>query len=417
MFLAIGFSLLVILLLQNVRMGSGSNEIDQKFDPKVEPAKPLTKLTKGISVYKELDDQLIKNASFSCKSLSKNLSNKQGEWQRSVGMDTRNDLLIEKGYSLDEVTLAIEHYKSFNSARSWRSAQLKKVSKAQEQNRSIRERLESMTGALLPDYMRLRIGYPNDAFDRFVKLSSNEKQTVLENDLPIVDDLVAFIKAKSNWEYQLKFNQKLNSTYDSLVEIESLKEKDLQLMLSYIEYPEEVVGSIDGEAMTLLDYAVRYGYYDLANDILELGVKPTNDWYLRSTLETALLGLKWRMTEGEKIDKLVDVTRKIIAQGGLAKVDEKGENRFYGMLGNNDYDFNKDMITTLLDDHEFDLLAIEGKPLPDKDELKRSIIFSLEQERQAFFSNNFAREDLVLFTKNCPEAVKRLKNMEWMAEL
>lgn len=321
-------------------------------------------MIENIETVIEQDQAVISEAPFDCLAVKKDIQKKSNLW--NVKIIRQGDDLISAGYNADEVTLAIEHFNNKNHASSWREAFHKKNSFSRKKQKLFTEKVEALMGRLMPDGISLGMQYPRPQFAGFKQLDHQEKLTLLDEHPPVVDDIAAYIRDKS------------------------LTENELLLMLSYIDSPNQMIGSSDFQLMTLLDYSVAYELINVFDYLVNKGAEPTEDFYNINTMERALRALHYRIKDKSDIANTVKIVSTLKEMGSRAKFKVTSDESV--LISPNSVlesiNINRNTIQFLLNEYDLDILGIQHQEVPDKNNLKSGIIESLKSEKLEYLLKN-----------------------------
>lgn len=304
------------------------------------------------------------------------LKNKKPDWER---------FLVE-GYSVDEVTTAVEYFQNSNFAVSFRVEQLRTYSSLVKDNNSLMQQARS----ILPDLFNKNSPFsitksvPQSALKNFNTLSSAEKTSVLDSNAPTVDDLAYFI----------------NDT--------SYSEKDVLAMLSKLEDPSEIVGYNILDAISLLDYAVKASRVGVVEYLLDIGVDVTEDAYLGSTMDWALSSLTYASEEQQK--DAAKIVSLIWNNGGRANFIEPLEDGIEGKFPRHFFRFSNEDISLLQQRYGIDLRLIE-----QRNSLKVNsdgqLIKQLRRSLEDYLAVVLERDNAKDFRQECENVVANLNGI------
>ncbi len=286
-----------------------------------------------------------------------------------------NDLLSE-GFTADDITLILHKYKNPNFALQWRRDLYRQKSYQHTNDQSILQLRQSAILDAGYDYISTNINYPRKALENYANLPQTERQQLLMQHSPTVEDIAAFISA------------------------ETLSEKELIELVQYVEEPNRIIG---GEPkaynlMNLLDYSVAYSHNQLFDELLKLGVTPTNDRYLPNTLEWAILplaGIKFRQKETGKIQeedrtrlKQISKTIQKLSSYNLGLDIQKNTQGVKLLVYGYPVDLNHDDINQLYNEFDIDLLGIKQKDVLTVKELSPEALKFMKEKKRVFEHNS-----------------------------
>ncbi|WP_414830249.1 hypothetical protein [Alteromonas sp. H39] len=199
-----------------------------------------------------------------CTDLQKNID----RVTRHYFDDERLSSFLDDGFSVDDITLAIDALRNPNFAREWRDDYRKKDSQLDSLNRQLNKALrENMPD--LPSGMGVFRSVPVNRLEEAVK---NDKplETLSDEETLIVDDVAWLIQQPNLSDTAIK---------PFVLQLEDINAK---LGSSFV---------IDKQAISLLDVAAFNRRPALAQWLMAQGARPTSDAYLGTTLDYALAGL------------------------------------------------------------------------------------------------------------------------------
>lgn len=286
------------------------------------------------------------------------------------------DRYLSQGYSLDDVTLAIDYFIGSNFAVRFRVSQLRKNTDLSHLNQQLNNDLPNQ---LSDAGFFVNITFPTRSLVKFSEMSTKEKANVLANEQLTADD-VAY----------------------AMVQPE-ISDDDILQLLSKVQNPSAVVNYDRLEAISLLDYAVATTRPKVVEELINRGVSPTSDNYLGSTMEWALIGLRPCC---EDRDAAIDIIRMLEPLQASARFEVKNKNRIEGSFPRRFYGFKESDIRTFYQDFGVDLTRIPSRQVPRVDP-NHPLIQELEAQRSEYL-NEPDRE-------TCDRLVKTV-NEQWQPQ-
>jgi len=303
------------------------------------------------------------------------------------------DKLLDMGYSVDEVTLAKEHFINKNGAMRWRTNHFKSESVAGKKDKRITDYFVSIVNSLGGTGFRAHYKYPQPEIENYHEMSKDQQKQILTKFVPVVDDIAAFIRLKSD-------------------DVRKPTEHELLNLLRHVEYPEQIVSDRTGPLLTLLDYSVVNSYWNMFDYLIKHNVPLTQDWYLRTTLDRALSRLSYLLkNENENktdISNTVKMISILMEEGGEAHIDRSEPER----ITNNAktpfpvFNFNQQQIQNLLENYQLDLTELKKMPIPDMSLIGDAIIGRFEKERNDFIQQAIRSQNYGLTRKDCKDFIK-----------
>lgn len=291
------------------------------------------------------------------------------------------------GYSLDEITTAVEYFQNSNFAVSFRVDQLRNNSRLVKDNNSLMQQAKS----LLPDIFKQGSPFsvvrrvPQSALENFDTLSPRQKSSLLNANQPTVDDIAYFISDK-------------NYSND-----------DILLMLSKLENASSIVGYDKIDAISLLDYAVKENRVDVVEYLLNIGVSITEDAYLGSTMEWALTSLM-TASEGQPQRNAARLVSLIWNKGGRANFVKSSKNGIKGRFPRRFFEFSNADIVLLQQRYGLDLRLIEQRNIL-KVKKNSQLIRRLNKSRGDYLADTLGIGNLADFRVECKKIVANLNGI------
>ncbi len=308
----------------------------------------------------------------------------------SVGWGYENhkewDSYLDQGYSLDEITLAVDHFANSNFAAKFRVEQLRKGTEISLSNQQLNEQLRQQFPELANSGFSVERAIPLPVFASFEKMTDQEKKQVLTEHEIGVNDVAYFIHS-------------------------GLPDADIMMMLSHISDPAAMVSYERLEATSLIDFAVAASRPVLVESLLKSGLLPSSDAYLGSSMEWALSRLSYANENTQK--NAVDVVKLLKLYGAKAKFRLKSQARIEGNFPRNYFQFNEQQILSILQDYQLDLTLIEQRQVPVLSE-QHPLIENLEAQRATFLTKQFTDEYPVQL--NACERTLDSVNTQWQPE-
>ncbi len=305
---------------------------------------------------------------------------------------------LNQGYTLDEVTLVVEHFLNSNFAAEFRVEQLRLHSDLSNQNQQLNEELQRLLSQEQISGLKLEVvrALPAAGLIGYVSLTPSKKVTLLQQVTPSVDDIAYFIG---------------QSEYSDL---------DIIELLNSVIKPDAIVGYDKFEAISLLDYAVISARVTVVEKLLQLGLKPSEDSYLGSTMEWALRELS-RSTTPERRDASAKIVISLNNLGAKARFKTRSQSKVYGMFPRNSFSFNAKEIEALIADYGLDLTLIESRYnlFESKDNLLidkgNELLVQLTHQQAEYLSKRLNIDNLKQQVTSCKLTVDTI-NRAWQPE-
>lgn len=318
-----------------------------------------------------------------CESLLTDTHRSSMDWGRNNYEQW--DRYLEEGHSLDEVTLAVEHFTNPNFAASFRVKQLRLTTDVNQALEQMLELLFQQAPELRGSGVRLLAQIPSAPLDDFAEKNPQERAITLQEHDVTVDDIAYFI---------------VNS---------ELSDDDIILMIDHASDLFTRVSFDRLETISLLDYAVAETRPRLVEALLHAGLRPTADGYLGSTMEWALSRLNYFCCEREK--DAANIVLMLLPFDAVARFDVKNEHRITGEFPRNSYRFDDDDINRIRWEYGLDLTRILTRQVPSIDTDHR-LIRELEAERAEYLSAGSSVQGLEADLAACEQLVE-VVNKQW----
>lgn len=293
---------------------------------------------------------------------------------------------LDQGYTLDEVTLAVEHFTNSNFASTFRLEQLRKDTAITQLNRELNKELRQQIPEMDDSFSVQRL-LPLPALESFADMTDEEKAQVLSSEPVKVDDVAYFIHS-------------------------GLPKEDILMMLDAVDDPRAVISNDLFLVTSLLDFAIDMSRPDLVEAFLNRGFSPTSDAYLGSSMEWALSSLIFS-NESRKEDAIA-VIKLLKRHGAAARFDIKRQDRIEGQFPRRMYRFDEARIRELAQEHQLDLTQIQQRETPELDE-GHPLIQALEEKRMAYLSELENTGNYRVNQAACQRTVDAI-NSQWQPE-
>lgn len=321
---------------------------------------------------------------YECERVIADIPQVRRRWARE---DARNwEGLLQQGHSLDEVTLAIEHFSGVGWARSFRLQQLRAHTELNQQLVAHYEQFAREYPELVELGFRFMPRLPSATLTGFADMSESEQKAALSEHRVLVDELSYFIRQ------------------------EDVSDDDILLMMSYAEDIFEML-SLDSHysALSLLDSAVKASRVAVVEALLEAGLRPTEDAYLGSTMEWALHLLSRFGGDEDKEQNAARIVSMLQPFNARARFERKSSREVKGGFVTRNYQFDRDDIIRIRDTYGLDLTQIESRE-PIAVDPEHALIQLLEAEREQYLRDEAQTSSAEL--KTC-EALVMATYQQW----
>lgn len=294
---------------------------------------------------------------------------------------------VDEGeYSLDEVTLAVEHFLNHNFADEFRIEYLRKSALTSKQNKELTRQFYELEPAAEQWGVSVQIPIPNPILKDFNNLTPAEQKTILAEHDVSVDDVAYFLldeKATDNGILML---------------IAALK--DPFANVSYDRYA----------TTSLLEYAIMAHRAKIVEAMLNMGFAPTQDKYLGSSMEWALSALTYGYYNGER-ESAANIVLQLMSFGVPARFASQTYELVEGHFPRHFYEFNSEEIQSLIVDYNLDLTSIIQRETLNVD-ATHPLIKTLQKQQLASTQNQLNIPDLQNVSQECKARVTAL-NARW----
>lgn len=369
--LVVGIVIIIVIVLN-----LSTSDIDDKPPSKPQEIANSPSIKTQIGVNKRIEARVSKaldtNSYGVCTRIKEEATTLAFDWAKGNYQTWTS--FIDQGYSLDEVTLAVEHFLSRTFAKEFRLNQLRSNTTYAKKTLALRKQMELKYPASALKYISFENYEVNDKLKSFLNLSEQEKRRTIAETEVQVDDLAYFM-------------HDLDAS-----------ESDLLLLLDAIEDPTAIVTSAMLDAISLLDFAAAAGRPKVFNALINKGLMPTHDEYLRSTMEHALWGIPPVQLASNRdfTRKSVNIIKQLIAMGASAQFTEKTPE----FIDGNGFVFFAEDISSLYIDFNVDLSQIRERKVLQIDS-NHPLIIQLENQKQTMLANALDIPEVKAFLGAC----------------
>ncbi|MBA3988863.1 MAG: hypothetical protein C0463_07005 [Idiomarina sp.] len=293
---------------------------------------------------------------------------------------------IDNGYSLDAVTLTIEHFLNLNFAASFRADYLRARTDIGQNLQLAQDELERQNPEVRGAEITFVLAPPSQAYSDLVSMSISERQELVSSQSPSLEDIAYFMHKNE------------------------LSDEDIILLLTEAENLQRVVHYRHQNILSILDHAIISGRLAVVQTLLEQGVRPSEDTYLGSSMEHALARLFYsRMTgssdEPDCCPREADAAAIVILMqqyGSKARFKAHDSAQVMGEMPGHIYQFDADTMTRLRQRYGLDLTDIEVRQEPSKAEA-RPLIDKIAAELTDYLADNTDAQQLESKIEHCRE--------------
>ena len=332
---------------------------------------------------------------FYCENYLETFARHSDNWFRSEYENW--GAFLDQGYSLDDVTLAIEHFGNSNFAADFRFNILKQHSVTAQVEKSATEQFYQLLPADLFDFanknsVRIQRTIPSNAVANYMTLSEVEKTAALSA-LDVSIDDVAFYIAQEN-----------------------IADADISKLLTRINDVTEVLGYDKLEATNLLDYAAFYIRPQILSELLNRGAQVSADNYLGSTMEWALAALNYSYPTA-KVKDAAEAVKLLQYHQAAARFDIKNESSVSGDFPRHFYDFDAAKILALKQNYALDLNGINASRAIKIQENRQALplVQQLTAQKKQYLDQQLLQPDSTSLYQRCHERISSIKQ-QWRAE-
>ncbi|EDQ02594.1 hypothetical protein [Shewanella benthica] len=253
--------------------------------PQKMPAQPsvidIDTVANTVNASEEMDTHAT-NLSITSYQQCKQLIEKNHAKSNNFGRSQDWSKYLNDGYSIDDITSAIDHFSNSNFAASWRAKQLKQHSKFDLKNASL---MEKLINALpdLPEYFKITTRVPTPALENIANLTDKAALQLIATTELSIDDVA--------W----------------LITQEGIPQKVLIRSIKKLDDVSQLLGSGSNrrEKLLLIDVAAFHGQDKVVAELLQQNSDISNDAYLGSTMEYALAKLNYVLGKGIEHDAVI----------------------------------------------------------------------------------------------------------------
>ena len=305
-----------------------------------------------------------------CKQLIENNRAKSNNFGRSQDWSK----YLNDGYSIDDITSAIDHFSNSNFAASWRAEQLKKQSELSLNNLKINKLLKNEIPDLPEDFI-VTVAVPKPALESIADLTDKAALQLIKTTELSIDD-VAWLVEQEDLSQQV-----LTKAINKL--------DDISQLLGY--------GIMGGEQLLLIDVAAFEGRDHVVSQLLQQHSTTSNDAYLGSTMEHALAKLSYVLGKGIEdgaVISQINIIEQLQSLNAPAFFDTQTDQSVSGSFPRNYYHFTEEQLASLSAHYQLDLTQIQArKRLPFDPDAK--LIVRLTQERDLLLEKEASPEQLL----------------------
>lgn len=292
----------------------------------IKTAQPSTS-SSSATLEKEVAHKKLKapNNYYSCQQLI--TSEKETRWNWAKKQEW--DQWLDKGYSIDDITLAIDHFLNSNFAASWRAKQLKKNSKLNQQNQSLAEQVKALVPDL-PSFVRIERSIPQSQIENIATLTQANALALIKETKLSIDDV------------------------DWLLKQDSLSQQLLLQAIEKIDNTDELIGFgiQENETLHLIDTAAYYGRDQIVTTLLEKNSVLSDDAYLGTTMDYALARLDYYFQintplEDDLIVRQVKIIKALQGLNSTANFSIQSDQKAVGFFPRHIYSFDSQQMTNL----------------------------------------------------------------------
>ena len=380
-----------VLLLVVVLIWISLTNFDEK--EQVEAKIPLEQVTTTqtkpqLTAITKPDNPAVPNSYTQCQTYDKQYYKSLRQWQEQMTYSAAQ--FLEQGYSLDDVTYVIKHFRNGNFAVDWRHKHLLADSKAAEYEQELLIKVNAAIASGLPFHISL--SYPRESLKNFAELNTVERQKAIEQDPPTVDDVYAFLKSGE------------------------LNENEIISLIAAIEEPQELLYNAGPQiAMHLLDALLKNRMLEAASYLLDNGYQPKDDSYFNNSLEIAFnvlygeLKSKASIEREQVIAKLMSLIKRITAQGLTAKmrVLNNGSIRFNNIYSGPFFEFSLEEQSWLQEHFDYNLLSVANLDKEVFSESTQEIIDVVESQQHGYLNELFKDFNYRNAKQHCTNLIKQ----------
>ena len=285
----------------------------------------------------------------------------------------------DEGYSLDDMTLAKEYAYNDRAAAMYRVKKLRELTPYTKDSKELEDEAFNMFPNLKKVVSAISRPVPSPQLSTFLSLTSAQKSQLLMDTEVYVEDVAHFM-------------------------LKPASDQDIIMLLAKLDNPSQVVGEGRLNAISLIDFAAYSARPTVLERLIELGVMPTSDVYLGSTMEWALVALSSSL-DTEKEARAAQVVTMLQQFDAPARFSERSHGFIQGKFPRKSYIFKQEKIASLINDYGLDLMQIsERKPLTVN--TNNPLVKRLEAEKSQYLSNIYGEQHHQKIWLPCKQSTK-----------
>ncbi|QSX34429.1 hypothetical protein JYB87_04035 [Shewanella avicenniae] len=310
-----------------------------------------------------------------CRRFTVDKQSEEGKWFRD-SYESWGSYLAQ-GYSLDDITAAIDHLGNSNFAESFRITQLREHSQLQQTNHQLTQSFydelsdDETEAAESMGFSIMRV-VPNPQLVQFIALPEAEKAQQVGKQEVSVDDIAALMLDPQ------------------------VAETDIQALLAQVANVNATVGFEQLASTSLLDFAIFGNRGAIVKQLLDGGMPLSNDRYLGASQEWALVNLSEQMDRDDAATaKAVNIVNLLIPYGAGSRFSQHSDTLIEGSIPRWYFKFDPSDIARLQQDYGLDLTQIpprEAMPMDD-DSASSALISELELQRRDYLNQTLGVTD------------------------
>jgi hypothetical protein len=299
------------------------------------------------------------------------------------------DRYLDEGYTLDDITLAIEYFTNSNFSSKFRVKQLRLHSELTTDNNEINKSIVEEISDFLQFGIKASRAIPSAELANYALLSAKEQKKLLNDVTPNIDDLAYFIRQPE------------------------ISDADVLELLDKVDNVRAIVGYGKLDTTSLLDYAVDSSRNKVAEKLLELGLEPTSDNYLASTMEWALSRLSYTKHTAKE-ESRAKLVLMLINYGAKARFKEQNLTKVSASFPRGSYSFNAEEVKGLMEDYGLDLTLIKSREtiLVNKNS---ELVALLENKQASNLAEKLAIDNIDEQLSACKKTITAISN-QWKPE-
>ncbi|MCL4409559.1 MAG: ankyrin repeat domain-containing protein [Firmicutes bacterium] len=302
-------------------------------------------------------------------------------WARYIGHD----------YTLDDLTLVVEHFLHANFADTFRVNYLRRQTELGQELQAVQTEFERQYPEARDLGVRMAMASPpSSGYQDFTTMLPAARQDLIASQRPMIEDIAYFMEQSE------------------------VTDDELVAMLARVDDVNRVVHYHRNSIVSVFDHAVINGRMAVLQALLDQGMRPTNDFYLGSSMEHALASLDAAPRRDQLSDaeccrhesNAADIVALIQQYDSSVRFEEHNADGVQGFFPRNYFQFNAETLARLEQDYGLDIRGIESRAIPSISP-SHPLIQSLSAELNAHLNADVSPEDMESRIAECRQFITK----------